>query len=45
MYCIKRGFQITTLHVDGKSMTLQVLIHYMPVVPQVNLASANEHVP
>jgi hypothetical protein len=42
---LRRGFRITTLHVDGEFAPLQVLVNDMPNGPRVNLASANEHVP
>ena len=44
MYYLKHGFQIITLHVDGKFASLQALIHEIPWEPRVNLASASEHV-
>ena len=30
MYYLKRGFRITTLHVDGEFAALQALIHEVP---------------
>ena len=45
MYYLKRGFQITTLHVDGEFAALQALIHKVPDWPRVNLESASENVP
>ena len=44
MYYLKYGFQITTLHVDGKFAPLKALIQEMPGGPKVNLASDSEHV-
>ena len=44
MYYLKRGFQITTLHVDGEFAPLQSLIHVMSGKVRVNLESASEHV-
>lgn len=44
-FYLKRGFRITTVHVDGKFAPLQALIQAMPGGPRVNLASTNEHVP
>ena len=37
MYYLKRGFQITTLHVDGEFAPLQALIQDIPVGLRVNL--------
>ena len=45
MYYLKRGFQITTLHVYGEFAPLQSLIQEMTGGTRVNLASASEHVP
>ena len=42
MYSLKLGFQITTLHVDGKFVALQALIQEMPGIQRVNLESASE---
>ena len=44
IYYLKRGFQITTLHVDGKFAPLKALIQEIPGGPKVNLASDSEHV-
>ena len=41
MYYLKRGFQITTLNVDGEFASLQVLIQDMPGGTRVNLSSAS----
>ena len=40
---MKRGFQITTLHVDIEFAPLQALIQDMPGGPRVNLESASGH--
>ena len=45
MYCLKRGFRITTLHVDGKFAPLKTMIKSVPAGPMLNIASRNEHVP
>ena len=45
MYYLKCGFQITTLHVDGKFAPLQALMHEIPGGGRFELASASEHVP
>ena len=45
MYSLKRGFRITTLHVDGEFAPLQSLIHVMlGVGGRLDLESASEHV-
>ena len=44
-YYARRGFRITTLHADGEFGPLQGMIEGMEGGPDVNLASANEHVP
>jgi hypothetical protein len=44
-FYLKRGFHITTLNVDGEFAPLQVPIQSMPGRPEVNLRSANKHVP
>ena len=45
MYYLKRGFQITTLYVNGEFAPLQALIQDMPEVLRSKLESACEHVP
>ena len=45
MYYLKRGFQITTLHVNGNFAPLQALIQEIPGWDRFNLASASENVP
>ena len=40
MYYLKRGFQITTLHVDGEFSPLQALIQEIPWETEVTLSSA-----
>ena len=42
---LQRNFRITVLHVDGEFAPLQPLIESIPGGPQVNLTSADEHVP
>ena len=44
-YYLQCGFHIHMLHVDGEFEPLKGMIDSMPGGPQVNLASANEHVP
>ena len=44
MYYLKYGFQITTLHVDGKFAPLQELIKEMPGGLRVNPERARKHV-
>ena len=44
-FYLKRGFHITTMHVDNKFAPLQVMIQSMPGRPRVNLTSASKHVP
>jgi hypothetical protein len=44
-YYRKRGFNIATIHADDEFAPLKALIPSLPAGPQVNLASANEHVP
>ena len=44
MYYLIRGFQITTLHVDGEFAPLQALIQEMPGGQMFNLSSASEHI-
>ena len=46
MYSLKRGFRITTLHVDGEFAPLQSLIHVMSGWGggRLDLESASEHV-
>ena len=44
MYYLKRGFQITTLHVDNEFAPLRALIQDIPGGVRVNLASFSEHV-
>ena len=45
MYYLKRGFQITTIHVHGEFSPLQSLTKYIPGGPRVDLESDSEHVP
>ena len=45
VYYIQRNFRITVLHVDGEFAPLQPLIKSIPGGPQVNITSADEHVP
>ena len=45
MYDLKRGFKITTLHVDDEFSPLQELIQEILGGLRVNLASDSEHVP
>ena len=44
MYYLKRGFQITTLHVDSKFAPTQELIHEITGWGIVNIASDSENV-
>ena len=45
VYYLQRNFRITVVHVDGEFAPLQPLIESIPGGPQVNLTSADEHVP
>ena len=44
-YYLRRGFIITTVHVDGENFPLKELIEGMPGGPSMNLTRVNEHVP
>ena len=45
-YYMKRGFQITTIHIDGEFAPLHDMVYeHMPGVNRINATSANEHVP
>ena len=44
MYYLKRGFKITTQHVDSEFAPLQALSQEIPGGTRVKLESASEHV-
>ena len=44
-YYLQRGFQVVFIKGDGEFKPLQAFIDTVYGAPQINLASANEHVP